>query len=309
MMITNTNSTNYSLITDYFSFNLSILNILKLSLILFLLLVNIYLIYIQFDKSNRLDNIKYMQSGVEIKHLRNLYAIIAGNVGLYASILTIKDQVMRNNEIQRRVEENKELLEKAKEEIINEKIIVAEIKTKYEASSGRMEELLIGLLSGIKQRNEKSNKIKEIKLTEEEKIIWQKDIDYKDSEILKQVKKMENENTEMKKLLENVDGINISESSIPNPFELFENLDIFSKLALSLLFLNSAIISGLISIVFIFYGDYLINKFQLEIKFPKLAKIIQLRRKFQKYYLILSILLILSGSLSQIIFSLIVLTL
>jgi hypothetical protein len=76
-----------------------------------------------------------------------------------------------------------------------------------------------------------------------------------------------------------------------------------------LLFLNSAIISGLISIVFIFYGDYLINKFQLEIKFPKLAKIIQLRRKFQKYYLILSILLILSGSLSQIIFSLIVLTL
>ena len=102
---------------------------------------------------------------------------------------------------------------------------------------------------------------------------------------------------------------NVKNNSVLNPIELFENLDIYDKISLSLLYLNSVIISGLISIIFIFYGDYLINKFQLETRFPKLAKIIQLRRKYQQYYLILSILFILSGSLSQIIFSLMVLIL
>ena len=41
------------------------------------------------------------------------------------------------------------------------------------------------------------------------------------------------------------------------------------------------IFSCLVSVAAIFYGDYLIKYFNLELKFPKVAKYIQLRRKFQ----------------------------
>jgi hypothetical protein len=46
------------------------------------------------------------------------------------------------------------------------------------------------------------------------------------------------------------------------------------------------------SLVTVFYGDKLIIKFKLEEKFPKLAKFIQLRRKFQHYYFFYNVLFI-----------------
>jgi hypothetical protein len=84
--------------------------------------------------------------------------------------------------------------------------------------------------------------------------------------------------------------------------ENYENMDSMSKIALGLLLLNYALISSLISIIFIFYGDYLIKKYKIEVNYPKLAKIISLRRKFQKYYLIVDFLIIISVILSEIVF-------
>lgn len=55
---------------------------------------------------------------------------------------------------------------------------------------------------------------------------------------------------------------------------MFDKLDTFSKLALSLLNLNNVLISALVSIVFILYGDYLINKYNIETLFPSLTNII-----------------------------------
>ena len=46
------------------------------------------------------------------------------------------------------------------------------------------------------------------------------------------------------------------------------------------------VLGGLVSITFILFGDYLINYFKLEERFPKLAKYIQLRQKIQRYTLI-----------------------
>lgn len=52
------------------------------------------------------------------------------------------------------------------------------------------------------------------------------------------------------------------------------------------------IIITLLSIVSIFYGDQLILYFKLEERFPRFAKYIQLRRKFQNYYILTSLLII-----------------
>nr|YP_010990997.1 hypothetical protein UYP79_mgp066 [Pappia fissilis]WOX61270.1 hypothetical protein [Pappia fissilis] len=71
-------------------------------------------------------------------------------------------------------------------------------------------------------------------------------------------------------------------------FDLQKFLDTLSqeeKLAFSGLLLNSLILNYLISIILVLYGDYLIKRFDLENKYPKLAKFIKIRRQLQNYYL------------------------
>ena len=70
---------------------------------------------------------------------------------------------------------------------------------------------------------------------------------------------------------------------------MFDNFDIYSKIAISILLINSVILSNLISIGFIFFGNYLLKKFNIENKYPSLKKIIELRLKFQQFYLILNL--------------------
>jgi hypothetical protein len=49
----------------------------------------------------------------------------------------------------------------------------------------------------------------------------------------------------------------------------------------------------ILSIIGIFYGDKLLNYLNLEERYPKIAKYITLRRKFQQFYLLINILIIL----------------
>lgn len=71
-------------------------------------------------------------------------------------------------------------------------------------------------------------------------------------------------------------------------FNLNEFLNSLTRLELfafiSLCF-NSVILNALISIVFIWYGEFLIKYFKLETRYPKLAKFIDFRRKLQQYSL------------------------
>ena len=51
---------------------------------------------------------------------------------------------------------------------------------------------------------------------------------------------------------------------------------------------------SLISLFTVFYGNVLIDKFNIEIRFPKLGKLIILRRKFQMYYSLLDFFILFS---------------
>ena len=82
--------------------------------------------------------------------------------------------------------------------------------------------------------------------------------------------------------------------------EIFKNLNIDEQLALCNLVFNQLILSNIIGISLILYGDYLIKRFNLENKYPKLAKLIHLRNKFKEYNLKISILLIILCVVPQI---------
>lgn len=90
--------------------------------------------------------------------------------------------------------------------------------------------------------------------------------------------------------------------------EYYSNLDLTSQMAISVLVLNQAMLSALSTIVFIYYGDILIRRLNLEVRWPRLAKLINLRRKFQSYYFFISILIIASISVGEILICIKVLT-
>jgi|ERR1700712_374854 len=82
--------------------------------------------------------------------------------------------------------------------------------------------------------------------------------------------------------------------------DYFSNLDISGQIALSVLILNQALLSALSTIVLIYYGDLLIKRFNLTIRFPKIANFIALRQRFQSFYFLISILIIALISLGEI---------
>ena len=84
-----------------------------------------------------------------------------------------------------------------------------------------------------------------------------------------------------------IDESKINKSSIINfdfSIEWFKTLDGVQQLAVGIFLGKSVILSSLISIIFIFYGDRILEKYKIAEKYPKLAKIIELRKKYQKYY-------------------------
>jgi hypothetical protein len=106
---------------------------------------------------------------------------------------------------------------------------------------------------------------------------------------------------ELKEIIEKI--VKSNSGSNNNFISLSEWQEILLKLpnekvgALGHILLSLAMIMSLISILSIFYGEYLIKKYDLENKYPKIASFINLRRKFQNYYLMLSILFMITSLL------------
>jgi hypothetical protein len=98
----------------------------------------------------------------------------------------------------------------------------------------------------------------------------------------------------------------IKQSNIIN-WDWFDSLNTWGKLAVSLLLTKSVLFASLMGLIFVYYGDVLLTKYNLESRYPKLAKIIKLRRKFSRYYFLLDCLLILGVILLEVCLSLYIL--
>ena len=89
----------------------------------------------------------------------------------------------------------------------------------------------------------------------------------------------------------------------------YSNLNKLQQLCFSLLVLNGVIFACVVNICLSLFGEYLINRFSLETRYPKLSKLIQLRKTFQNFYLKINLLLIIIIVLSEILFSIAVISL
>jgi len=116
-------------------------------------------------------------------------------------------------------------------------------------------------------------------------------------------KEDDNINSTINEIIEIFNAISnkfFGDSNLIEKFKLFINKwnDFISSLNLEQVGLVAHITTSIFIIVCLFnilsvlMSDFLIKYFELEIKFPKLSIFLQLRRKFQTYYLILNFLLI-----------------
>ena len=89
----------------------------------------------------------------------------------------------------------------------------------------------------------------------------------------------------------------------------WESLDAITKIVLTMMFTNYFILSLILGITLNLYGYYLLDRFQLEKRYPKIAVIIKYRRKLSKYIILYNILLIILTCLMNIFFGISILSL
>jgi hypothetical protein len=194
-------------------------------------------------------------------------------------------------------------------------------ETKYEELNNKYTSLLENNVSRLETEREileESNSLrKDVELLDHKlrsSLEIRRDLQHKylenseDRIITEKIQEVENTNVEIHTMYESVNTkfdsfinkVNTLLNNSGNKSQYFDSLqsiiDGFNyeqNLAMSNILGSMFIIFSLISIISIFYGEKLIIFFDLENRFPKIAKFIQMRRKFQQYYLLLNIGLIL----------------
>jgi hypothetical protein len=102
--------------------------------------------------------------------------------------------------------------------------------------------------------------------------------------------------TDDKKILDLINGEDIHKSMLFNFDDLwsrFETFDGVTKLVCLFMFSDYIIILCVFSIIINLYGSYLIDRFNLEIRYPRVAVFIKYRQKLSKYYVLSNLIYIL----------------
>jgi len=251
-----------------------------------------------------------------------LYYFSAAAANLSA-IITIKNELLKNKLEKEAAEKTKEIMEQIeelarirqrKEEELREWYLLQADKNKYMAHHLRLDELGKGLdveLLSYKEKLASGN-------------ASPSELMVKCENIRRNISKYEEEHNSLASILsrngielplkteipgtDTLEETIIHKSSIFNlnfdfdyyfSIEWFEKLGGVQQLAVGILLGKSVILSSLISIIFIFYGDILLDKYNIANKYPKLAKIIELRKKYQRYYFKYNCLLIFMVIISE----------
>lgn len=261
---------------------------LKLIFLIFLFLIFCYLLYLEYhytDKLNLVSRGGVLKSSYRftlgLKEL--LFTVIPGGI---AYISYFKDEfklqklqeelAKKENEIvglqTQSVEANTQKDEALKiiRETRNELSLINQNKAKLNSLEGRDSELskLIKEANGFE---------KQTKLAEKESL----------SKEINQIKEsIDNSTNQIEKICNDI----LTKSSIISfDYNNLQNfLDTLSKeelLAFSGLLFNGLALNYAVNIMIVIYSDYLIKRFDLENKYPKLAKFIEVRRKLQNFYL------------------------
>lgn len=303
--------------------------ILKLIFLIFFLLITLFLIYheIQFNEFLEKQNPAAFSSkaspceagDLKLSSPAKIFKLLKDTVFIVIPAgITYGTFIKNNNESK----EWSKKLEGVRKEILNikaenkeaaEKTVLAKNTAisyidKFKQANNNIKDSYTRL-NNLKSQKEslnnlaqKNNEGKPLNLEEQRKITELAKID---KEILDQEEDLKQNFANLNSIAKEIEmDKNIKNSGISlSDFNLQEFLSSLSQeelLAFSGLLLNGLILNYTINIIIVLYGDFLIKRFDLENKFPKLAKFIILRKKIQSYYLKLCFAWIFIGLLPQI---------
>jgi hypothetical protein len=257
-----------------------------------MVLILLFLVFMEIKHKYYYTNInknEYQDSGFTInKNITRFMGIVGGTASLGKNLINKnkKDIIELSNNLNKQSEE-------FKKEIFNLEESQAHNKVSVIANVHSMNEQIVEMKKQLDKIKEIFNKKNDTDLITTDEITLNSDLKNYISQIEVNWKKALNYSEEILKIIDIDKNNKILPDNI-NISKIYENLTNDQLGGIGLILFSQVIIASAISIVFIFFGEYLIQRYDLENKYPKLAKIIQLRRKFQKYYLILNILYICS---------------
>ena len=317
-----------------YSFCLIKLNFFKLITIFFfivLILINIGLYYFEYLESKSKNNtVNYMKSGfggdsIQLKRISKQFLATAGGI---SSIIAIKNEFWDKQKVaklKKELADTKAELAKAKWEASrerSEKIAnnmsnglhidsiartfgqVDSMETKKSKLQKTIEECNTNWLLTGKEIHKNSKRASESDLAllhlEEKRVLAELKGDIEAGSKFSDYIVKE---TEESKIVEKLDEEEISKASIlGSEFEKlwtgFEYFNGISKLACTLIFTSSVVLWSVFGIIINLYGNYLIDRFKLEEKYPNIALFIKYRRKLSKYYVVSNLILIITINLT-----------
>lgn len=89
----------------------------------------------------------------------------------------------------------------------------------------------------------------------------------------------------LEKINEDIKSSSMFDFDLSAIWDSFDSLDGISKLVCFVMFSNYVVLSCIFSILINLYGNYLMEKYNLEERYPKIAFFIKYRRKLSKYYI------------------------
>ncbi len=225
-----------------------------------------------------------------LNKVKNSFPIIGFIVSVESLRLAYAERQARLEIVKSELTKLTEELQNKEDLIINHNRLVERIGNLTNKGSGHID----SIVNNRSTLQLLSNRLKNENISQEERDFIEKTLDSLNTNQAESVE-------QVKGVLEELRDIFSGPSNnFFNPFDSFhESIEVFKNF-LSTLQIEQIIsvahlcailflFSCLFSIVSVIFGDFLIKHLKLEDKYPKVAIYIQIRRKFQRYYLILDI--------------------
>ena len=276
-----------------------------------------------------------------IELIKNSLTTVVGISGLYSAYVTGKNENLFQDNNLKKIAEAEKKIQKLKQIIAKTENVSAAFKNKSVAWYGRLENLIEAkkkndseldktqeslhnlsenLIGAAKNSETYSKILEEIKINKNKISYYNYERDKLNQNFYQETLTFQKEVKELTKIdLDNLDKSGnldiLNNSEINESFfgseilEWIDTLNGMQKLGFSLVVCNYTILSCFLNVIAIFFGERIIKKYNLETKYPFLAKIFAWRKKFNFYYLIFNISIIFILSSAQLVFGISLITL
>jgi len=249
--------------------------------------------------------------------LKNFITKSGKYVATAASIITVEGFIrdLRNQNVKVKYEtelnRNRELEDRINS-LLENKIIDEGNKTKVMELVSRRSNSLEIVREDVKKIQELKTSLSNSNLTDDVKNTLNEHLNKQIDKLSTDINHVNGDLSELLELIKNLGSSSSSSNQFINTFnftdltnnfqyliELYQKylatLSLEEKGALANILISITLLFCLGSLISIFYIEYLIKKFNLEIKYSRIARFIKFRRKFQQYYFLFNSIFIFVG--------------